>query len=72
MRYKCKNCNKEIKINKEVLLFIDNKLVNKNAYCCNKQMDSMDKNEGMPTIIRNESNLSKYDKDKAFKKRKTE
>ena len=54
MRYKCKNCNKEIKINKEVLLFIDNKLVNKNAYCCNKQMDSMDKNEGIPTIIRNE------------------
>lgn len=29
-------------------------LQNKDAFCCNEEMECLTKNEGMPTIIRNE------------------
>ena len=54
MRYKCKKCNTEIQINKYTLVFRNMELQNKDAFCCNEEMECLTKNEGMPTIIRNE------------------
>ena len=54
MRYKCKICETEIQINKYTLVFRNMKLQNKDAFCCEQEMECLTENKGMPTIIRNE------------------
>lgn len=74
MKYKCRKCQKEKKITKGTIGIFDDRIICKQAFCCGEYMKDTEEEEfnGFPTIHRNESNLSKYDKDKAFKKRKTE
>ena len=54
MRYKCDICGNEIELNKYTFVFRNNKLRNKDAYCCEQEMVCLTENKGMPTIIRNE------------------
>ena len=54
MRFKCNKCESEIQINKFTLVFKNNTFVNKQAMCCEQEMECLDENKGMPTIKRNE------------------
>tara|TARA_R100001594_G_scaffold11334_3_gene25804 strand:+ start:6864 stop:7106 length:243 start_codon:yes stop_codon:yes gene_type:complete len=56
MRYQCNICGNTKDLYKFKLTFNERlkKLVNKEAICCNEEMECITKDEGMPTIIRNE------------------
>ena len=70
MRYKCKKCKEEKEILKGTIGIFDDRVICKQAFCCNEYMQEVEEEfNGFPTIHRNEPNLSKYDKDKAFKKK---
>ena len=42
---------------KTTLIFFENKIVSKEAKCCNAFMENIDKGLGIPTIILNDSAL---------------
>ena len=56
MKYECNICGNTKELFKFKLTFDEklNKLVNKEAFCCDKEMVTLTENKGMPTIIRNE------------------
>lgn len=56
MQYKCNICGNTKELFKFKLTFDEtlNKLVNKEAMCCDKEMECITEDDGMPTIIRNE------------------
>ena len=56
MKYKCNICDTQKDLFKFKLTFDERlkKLVNKEAICCDKEMECISDNQGMPTIIRNE------------------
>lgn len=68
MKYKCE-CGESKELYKTTTIIKEGKVLTKEALCkCGKYMKTKT-TKGMPTIIRNEPNLSKYDKDRAFKKK---
>ena len=56
MIFYCKKCKKKKNLHKVRLSYINNKLVCKEAICCDNYMDQIitDEYEGMPEIKRNE------------------
>tara|TARA_R100001443_G_scaffold18258_1_gene29151 strand:+ start:874 stop:1116 length:243 start_codon:yes stop_codon:yes gene_type:complete len=56
MKYYCNICGNTKELFKFKLTFDEtlNKLVNKEAMCCDKEMECTTKDDGIPTIIRNE------------------
>mgnify|MGYP003628799334 CR=1 FL=1 len=61
-KFKCKECNKEINLQKCTMIISNGEVVTKGTECpkCRKFMsDVTDKEEGMPTIIRNEQGFRK-------------
>ena len=70
MKYKCEKCEKQKEILKGTIGIFNDRIICKQAYCCGEYMkDAEGEFNGFPTIIRNEPNLKKYDKDKALKKK---
>jgi len=56
MKYQCNICGNTKDLFKFKLTFNEKlkKLVNKEAVCCDKEMECITEDDGMPTIIRNE------------------
>ena len=51
----CKKCKNKKELKKQTLIFLENKVVVKEALCCGKYMECKTE-KGMPNIIRNENN----------------
>ncbi len=56
-KYRCKKCRLEKEFLKITLIFFENKIVTKEAKCCDLFMESIDDIRGIPTIILNDSAL---------------
>ncbi len=55
--YRCKKCKTKKEFLKTTLIFFKNKIVSKEAKCCDTFMENIDKRFGIPTIILNDSAL---------------
>ena len=55
MKYYCKKCKKTKDIRKQTLIYTENGWKARESLCCGEYMEG-EKAEGMPTIIRNETN----------------
>jgi len=59
MKYQCKTCQKKIVLHRVKLVLKGDRLICKETICCGLQMDQIDKDSGMPNIIRNENSGDK-------------
>ncbi len=59
VKYRCKKCKCEKKLQKQTLVILEKKIIVKEAICkCGCLMESKDK-EGFPSLIRTEPTLKK-------------
>tara|TARA_R110002012_G_scaffold204477_1_gene374171 strand:+ start:684 stop:875 length:192 start_codon:yes stop_codon:yes gene_type:complete len=60
IKFICKKCNETKELQKATLVIIDNKIRTKEAQCkCGKYMQEVEKNFGVPYLIRTEPTLKK-------------